>query len=83
MPEITYEAISNNYTVFKKTFLLKIVDYVGFIKKVMKQLQQPRYLLIRRIDVDLRQLDEDEVLSVTPGNFSLIVSLMVASEALK
>jgi hypothetical protein len=45
-----------------------IVDYVGFIKKVMKQLQQPRYILIRRIDVDLRQLDEDEVLSVTPGN---------------
>lgn len=42
-------------------------DYVGFIKKVMKQLQQPRYVLIRRIDVDLRQLDEQELLSAAPG----------------
>jgi len=33
----------------------------------MKQLQEPRYILIRRIDVDLRQLEQDEVLSVTPG----------------
>jgi nucleoside phosphorylase len=42
-------------------------DYVGFIKKVMKQLQQPRYVLIRRTDCDLRQLDEQELLSATPG----------------
>jgi len=35
-------------------------DYVGFIKKVMKQLQQPPYNVIKRIDVDMRQLDEME-----------------------
>lgn len=35
-------------------------DYVGFIKRVMKQLQQPSYTVIKRIDVDLRQLDEME-----------------------
>jgi len=36
-------------------------DYVGFIKKVMKQVQHPRYVLIRRTDVDMRQMDEQEM----------------------
>jgi len=36
-------------------------DYVGFIKKVMKQVQHPRYTLIRRTDVDMRQMDEEEI----------------------
>ena len=35
-------------------------DYVGFIKKVMKQLQVPQYMKIKRIDVDMSQLDEVE-----------------------
>lgn len=42
-------------------------DYVGFIKKVMKQLQQPRYLLIKRTDVDLRQMDELDAKAAAPG----------------
>jgi len=43
-------------------------DYVGFIKKVMKQLQNPHYVLIQRTDVDLRQLDECELLAAAPGD---------------
>jgi len=45
-----------------------ISDYVGFIKKVMKQIQNPHYILIQRTDVDLRQLDECELLAAAPGN---------------
>jgi len=47
---------------------MHITDYVGFIKKVMKQLQNARYLLIQRTDVDLRQLDDSE-LNATPGDY--------------
>lgn len=43
-------------------------DYVGFIKKVMKQVQHPNYILIRRTDVDMRQLDAQELAqTVAPG----------------
>jgi len=45
-----------------------VTDYVGFIKKVMKQLQNPRYMLIQRADVDLRQLDDSELLTAAPGD---------------
>jgi len=51
-----------------------VTDYVGFIKKVMKQLQNPRYIFIRRTDVDLRQLDECEVLAAAPGEPHTAVS---------
>jgi len=44
-----------------------ITDYVGFIKKVMKQLQNARYVLIQRTDVDLRQLDQSELAAAAPG----------------
>lgn len=37
-----------------------LVDYVGFIKKVMKQMQLPQYTNMKRIDVDLRPLEELE-----------------------
>jgi len=47
-----------------------VTDYVGFIKKVMKQLQNPYYVLIQRTDVDLRQLDDSE-LTAAPGDHSL------------
>ncbi len=43
-------------------------DYVGFIKKVMKQLQTSgRYTQIKKVDVDLMQLDESEAAPPSPG----------------
>lgn len=50
---------------------MRVIDYVGFIKKVMKQLQNPRYVLINRTDVDLRQLDDSELLAATPGDHTI------------
>ena len=58
--------------------ILCITDYVGFIKKVMKQLQNARYVLIQRTDVDLRQLDECELLAAAPGDqSSLLASTLI------
>lgn len=37
-----------------------LVDYVGFIKKVMKQMQLQQYASTKRIDVELRPLEELE-----------------------
>jgi len=34
----------------------------------MKQLQNPHYVLIQRTDVDLRQLDDSELLTAAPGD---------------
>jgi len=45
---------------------MHVADYVGFIKKVMKQVQNPHYVLIQRTEVDLRQLDDSE-LTAAPG----------------
>ena len=43
-------------------------DYVGFIKKVMKLLQtSPRYRQIKKVDVDLVQLEESEAVPPSPG----------------
>lgn len=42
-------------------------DYVGFIKKVMKQLQQDKYIQIQKVDVDLMQLEESEAPPPSPG----------------
>jgi len=39
---------------------LLYADYVGFIKKVMKQMQQPQYNPMKKIEVDLRPLDAEE-----------------------
>jgi len=33
---------------------------VGFIKKVMKQMQQPKYSMMKKIDVDLSPLEPTE-----------------------
>jgi len=35
-------------------------DYVGFIKKVMKQMQQPQYTPMKKMEVDLRPLDAEQ-----------------------
>lgn len=36
-------------------------DYVGFIKRVMKQVQRPAYTSIKHFEVDLTPLEEAEV----------------------
>ncbi|XP_022338158.2 uncharacterized protein LOC111133782 isoform X3 [Crassostrea virginica] len=41
-------------------------DYVGFIKKCMKQMQKPEYKLAKKIDLEIRQLTEQEA-PLTPG----------------
>jgi hypothetical protein len=42
-------------------------DYVGFIKKVMKQMQQPQYVPMKKMEVDLRPLDEQEEKAASVG----------------
>ena len=42
------------------TLLCLLSDYVGFIKKVMKQMQQPKYNQMKKIDVDLSPLEHTE-----------------------
>ncbi|ELU00418.1 hypothetical protein CAPTEDRAFT_151003 [Capitella teleta] len=43
-------------------------DYVGFIKRVMKQVQNPKYLAIKKVDVDLMQLEDQQAPPASPGN---------------
>ena len=50
---------AHNFQTLKLDFYCS-TDYVGFIKKVMKQMQQPEYVVIKKIEVDLRQLTEVE-----------------------
>ena len=50
-------------------FELLLADYVGFIKKVMKQVQDPRYTLIKRTDIDMRQMDEQELAQSAASGF--------------
>ena len=61
------------YKVYALQYLsnISVLDYVGFIKRVMKQLQHPRYNQIKRTDVDLRQLNENEAQAATPGTLKL------------
>lgn len=52
-------------------------DYVGFIKKCMKQMQKPEYKLAKKIDLEIRQLTEQEA-PLTPGKYCQgIVSVML------
>ena len=48
----------------------------------MKQLQNPRYVLIQRTDVDLRQLDECELLAAAPGDNSVLLAQCVTDKSL-
>lgn len=41
-------------------------DYVGFIKKCMKQMQKNEYKLAKKIDLEIRQLSDQEA-PLTPG----------------
>lgn len=40
--------------------LIKIVDYVGFIKKIMKLLQRD-YFSISKLEIELKQLEDAAV----------------------
>lgn len=42
-------------------------DYVGFIKKVMKQMQVEKYRQMKKVEVDLQQLDVNEEPPPSPG----------------
>lgn len=50
-------------------------DYVGFIKRVMKQVQRPAYADIKHFEVDLTPLEEAEV--VAPPRKCSSVSSMI------
>lgn len=41
-------------------------DYVGFIKKCMKQMKKPDYRLAKNVDLEIRLLDDEEA-PATPG----------------
>jgi hypothetical protein len=49
------------------------IDYVGFIKKVMKQMQLPQYTPMKKMEVDLRPLDEVEEKKANEGKHQHIV----------
>ncbi|ESO04745.1 hypothetical protein HELRODRAFT_172421 [Helobdella robusta] len=57
-----FDKVSGAYEFFKELIKPETFprDYVGFIKKVMKQLQVPQYDKMKRIDVDISPLDESE-----------------------
>lgn len=57
-----FDKVSSAYDFFKELIKPEQFprDYVGFIKRVMKQLQLPQYNHMKRIDVDLRPLDDLE-----------------------
>jgi len=41
-------------------YMCDCIDYVGFIKKVMKQMQHPQYTPMKKMEVDLRPLDAEQ-----------------------
>lgn len=53
---------------------LNIADYVGFIKKCMKQMQKTEYKLAKKIDLEIRQLSDQEA-PLTPGKQRDTVSI--------
>lgn len=46
-------------------------DYVGFIKKIMK-LMQHKYLSIKKLEVELKQLEEPIILPTRPCKYHSI-----------
>lgn len=50
-------------------------DYVGFIKRVMKQVQRPAYADIKHFEVDLTPLEEAEVVA-PPRECSRVFSMI-------
>lgn len=59
----------------KNKLLYLLTDYVGFIKKCMKQMQKPDYHLARKVDLEIKQLDENEA-PLSPGNMCSFISVI-------
>lgn len=53
-----------------------VTDYVGFIKRIMKQSRQRAYVQVKRVQVDFTEMEDSEVNSL-PSMYSKI--LMIAS----
>ncbi|XP_060070799.1 uncharacterized protein LOC132550724 isoform X2 [Ylistrum balloti] len=49
-------------------------DYVGFIKKCMKQMQKPEYKLAQKVDLEIKLLDEEDAPLSPEGIVSTILS---------
>lgn len=52
-------------------------DYVGFIKKCMKQMQDERYKLAKKIDLEIQHLDKGEA-PTSPGKLHLFSAFFAA-----
>lgn len=63
-----YNQVTTAYEFFKELVRPENFprDYVGFIKKCMKQMQGPKYKLAKKIDLEIQHLDKGEA-PMTPG----------------
>ncbi|XP_025078923.1 uncharacterized protein LOC112555000 isoform X3 [Pomacea canaliculata] len=63
-----YNQVTTAYEFFKELVRPEDFprDYVGFIKKCMKQMQSTRYSLAKKIDLEIQHLDKGEA-PMTPG----------------
>lgn len=63
-----YSQVTTAYEFFKELVRPENFprDYVGFITKCMKQMQGERYVLAKKIDLEIQQLEKDEA-PKTPG----------------
>ncbi|KAI8767446.1 hypothetical protein BgiBS90_029594, partial [Biomphalaria glabrata] len=63
-----YNQVTTAYEFFKELVRPENFprDYVGFIKKCMKQMQSPRYLLARKVDLEVEHLDAADA-PMSPG----------------
>lgn len=63
-----YNQVTTAYEFFKELVRPENFprDYVGFIKKCMKQMQSQRYTLARKIDLEIQHLDKGEA-PMSPG----------------
>lgn len=63
-----YNQVTTAYEFFKELVRPENFprDYIGFIKKCMKQMQGPQYTLAKKIDLEIQHLDKGEA-PMTPG----------------
>lgn len=62
-----------NYSIFNSSKLYGFVtDYVGFIKKIMK-LMLHKYSTIKKIEVELKQLEEPVNLPTRPCKYNITI----------
>ncbi|XP_012940399.1 uncharacterized protein LOC101864404 isoform X2 [Aplysia californica] len=65
-----YNQVTTAYEFFKELVRPENFprDYVGFIKKCMKQMQSDRYKLARKIDLEVEHVDAEDA-PMSPGHF--------------